>query len=80
MRLNESSTMNRKPIIHTLRKALSVLGSREELAQYLNVSMDDLSRWLKGETAPPPRPYLDAIDLVESGRRQARQERATSSR
>jgi DNA-binding transcriptional regulator YiaG len=72
--------MNRKPIIHTLRKALGVLGSREELAQYLNVSMEDLSGWLRGETVPPPRPYLEAIDLVESGRRQARQERVTNGR
>jgi len=72
--------MKRKPIIHTLRKALGVLGSREELAQYLNVSLDDLSRWLKGESAPPPRPYLAAIDLVESGRRQAREERLASER
>jgi DNA-binding transcriptional regulator YiaG len=74
MRLEENSQVNRKPIIHMLRKALGVLGSREELAQYLRVSMEDLSRWLNGESVPPPRPYLDAIDLVESGRRQARQE------
>jgi DNA-binding transcriptional regulator YiaG len=72
--------MNRKPIIHTLRRALGILGSREELAQYLSVSMADLSGWLNGETVPPPRPYMDAIDLVESGRRQARQERLTSDR
>jgi DNA-binding transcriptional regulator YiaG len=72
--------MNRRPIIHTLRKALGVLGSREELAQYLNVSMEDLSHWLSGESAPPPRPYLEAIDLVESGRRLARLERPASER
>jgi DNA-binding transcriptional regulator YiaG len=70
--------MNRRPIIHTLRKALGMLGSREELAQYLNVSIEDLSSWLRGESAPPPRPYLEAIDLVESGRRQSRQERLAS--
>ena len=45
-----------------------------------NVSAEDVSSWLNGETVPPPRPYLEAIDLVESGRRQARQERLTSAR
>ena len=72
--------MNRKPILHTLRKALGIVGSRAELAHYLNVSAEDVSSWLNGETVPPPRPYLEAIDLVESGRRQARQERRTSER
>ena len=56
------------------------MGSRAELAHYLNVSAEDVSSWLNGETVPPPRPYLEAIDLVESGRRQARQERRASER
>ena len=41
--------MKRTPAIHTLRRALGILGSREELAQYLQVSMADLSAWLRGE-------------------------------
>jgi len=72
--------MKRTPIIHTLRKALGALGSREELAQYLNVSVDDISRWLNGEDVPPPRQYLEAIDLVEAGRRQARQGQQAASK
>ena len=66
--------MNRRPVIHTLRKAMCVVGSWEELAMYLGVERAELSAWLRGEAFPPPRPYLDAIDLVENGRRQARGE------
>lgn len=52
------------PFIHTLRRAMRLLGSREELAQRLEVPLADLSRWMRGEDAPPPRVYLTAIDLV----------------
>ena len=52
------------PFVHTLRRAMRALGSREELARRLEVSLADLSRWMRGEDAPPPRVYLTAIDLV----------------
>ena len=48
---------------------MRLLGSGEELARRLEVSLADLSRWLRGEDSPPPRVYLTAIDLVTRGRR-----------
>ena len=71
--------MKRSPAIHTLRRALGILGSREELAQYLQVSMAELSVWLRGESFPPPRPYLAALDLVAGARREARSRRVITT-
>ena len=52
------------PFVHTLRRAIRLTGGRAQLAQHLDVAEADISRWLRGEEAPPPRPYLAALDLV----------------
>jgi DNA-binding transcriptional regulator YiaG len=41
-----------------------ILGSSEQLAEYLEVPAEVLSKWLRGQDTPPPRPYLAALDLV----------------
>lgn len=56
--------MKRSPFIHSLRRAMIVLGSRDQLAERLDVSPEQLSTWLRGELAPPQRPYLAALAIV----------------
>jgi DNA-binding transcriptional regulator YiaG len=69
--------MKSTPAIRTLRRAMSILGSREELAQYLEVSAEELSNWLRGEAVPPVRPYVAAVDLVSGGAARVYAERET---
>jgi len=54
--------------MRTLSRALQDLGGETELARVLGVSVEALSRWLRGEEALPPTIYLRALDLVATGR------------
>ena len=47
----------------TLRRALDTLGSVEQLAAALSVSVLEVEAWLAG-LEPPPGAFLRAIDIV----------------
>ncbi|HEY3074423.1 MAG TPA: YdaS family helix-turn-helix protein [Burkholderiales bacterium] len=51
----------------TLRRAVEVVGSPEELAETLGVSPESLAAWLAGEQALPNEVYMRALDLVSQG-------------
>ena len=50
----------------TLHRALDTLGSVEELAAALGVSVVEVEAWLAG-LEPPPGAFLRAIDIVAYG-------------
>ena len=52
------------PQARTLHRALAICGGIVPLAKALQVSVDELSRWLDGHVAPPVNVYLMALDLV----------------
>ena len=54
-------------VTRTLALALSTIGSLERLAQYLDVSVEQLGKWMEGRGRPPTRVYMRALDLVASG-------------
>jgi DNA-binding transcriptional regulator YdaS (Cro superfamily) len=49
-----------------LERAAQVLGSRKALATRLDVPLEELERWLKGDGRPPPKIVFAALALVES--------------
>jgi DNA-binding transcriptional regulator YdaS (Cro superfamily) len=51
----------------TLRRAVEVVGSPEELAETLGVSPESLAAWLAGDQALPNDVYMRALDLVSQG-------------
>ena len=51
----------------TLRRAVEVVGSPEELAETLGVSPESLAAWLAGDQALPNEIYLRALDVVSHG-------------
>ena len=57
--------------IRTLRRALATLGSEEQLAAELQVSVVDLSSWLSGERVAPAEVFIKALDIVARTRRGA---------
>jgi DNA-binding transcriptional regulator YiaG len=54
-------------VTRTLALALSTIGSLERLAHYLDVSEQELEKWLEGCGTPPTRVYTRALDLVAGG-------------
>jgi hypothetical protein len=48
----------------TLGRAAELLGGRAALARRLQVPLDTLDRWLKGEERPPNLYFLSAVDVV----------------
>lgn len=52
--------------VHTrvLHRACEKLGGVGPLAQFLNVPAAMVYRWLEGESEPPTRVFLKAVDLV----------------
>jgi len=51
----------------TLRRAVEVVGSPEELAETLGVSPESLAVWLVGDQALPNDVYMRALDVVSQG-------------
>ncbi|HUQ73891.1 MAG TPA: hypothetical protein VM183_04125 [Burkholderiales bacterium] len=54
-------------VTRTLALALSTVGSLERLAHYLDVSQQQLEKWLEGCGTPPTGVYTRALDLVAGG-------------
>ena len=54
-------------VTRTLALALSTIGGRACLAEYLGVSESLLQEWLDGRSEPPTVIYLRALDLVANG-------------
>jgi DNA-binding transcriptional regulator YiaG len=52
----------------TLRRARDALGSVENLAADLGVSVADVEIWLSGAGDPPAAVFLRLIDIVAQGR------------
>jgi DNA-binding transcriptional regulator YdaS (Cro superfamily) len=53
----------------TLKRAASIAGSEEKLAQVLGCELAELRLWLSGEAPTPPQVYLRALDIVSNGPR-----------
>jgi DNA-binding transcriptional regulator YiaG len=51
----------------TLRRAVEVVGSPQELAATLDVPPESLAAWLSGDQALPNEIYLRALDVVSHG-------------
>ena len=51
----------------TLRRALEILVSKERLAAVLDVPLQDLDKYLAGETSLPYQAFLTALDIVAAG-------------
>jgi hypothetical protein len=47
-----------------LHRACLVIGGIELLAKRLEVSGEDLSRWLRGEEAPHERAFLECVEII----------------
>ena len=48
----------------TLKRAVEIVGSHDQLASRLNVAPNHLALWLKGMATPPTRIFLEAVDLI----------------
>jgi hypothetical protein len=56
--------MSRTAYSRALAKAVSLLGSVQELSDYLKVPKPDLMRWIMGEEKPTTKAFLDVVDLL----------------
>jgi DNA-binding transcriptional regulator YiaG len=54
-------------VTRTLALALKTIGSLTRLAQHLEVSEEQLEKWMRGQGKPPTHIYMRALDLVASG-------------
>jgi hypothetical protein len=52
--------------VHTrvLHRACQKLGGVDQLAQFLNVPLPTVYRWLEGESTPPMSIFLKTVDIV----------------
>jgi DNA-binding transcriptional regulator YiaG len=48
----------------TMHRALSTMGSAEQLAAALGASVAEVESWSTGLEDPPPKIFLKAIDIV----------------
>ena len=56
------------PQTRILRRALEICGGEFALAEAFKVPVADLSRWVSGEVVTPANIYMEALDLVATGR------------
>jgi hypothetical protein len=54
----------------TLHRALEIIGSRERLAEAIEVPLDELDLYLAGHKALPQPAFITALDIV-AGRKSA---------
>jgi hypothetical protein len=47
-----------------VHRACLVLGGMQQLAKRLDVPMNDVERWLRGEEAPPEKVFLEAVEVI----------------
>lgn len=57
--------MNAK--IRTMQRAVQTLGGEQALAEILEVTREDVARWLSGTASPQDAAYLAALDIVARG-------------
>lgn len=57
------------PPTRTLRRALTVAGSKERLAALLNVTLQDLEAYLSERKDIPDAVFLAALDIVAGARK-----------
>jgi hypothetical protein len=55
----------------TLREAALLLGGEQQLAEFLDIEVWLVSRWLEGLGQPPDFVFLRCVDLIESGKQAA---------
>lgn len=48
----------------TLREASRTLGGATRLASRLNVTIDELNKWIGGEEEPPLHVFLDSLEII----------------
>jgi hypothetical protein len=48
----------------TLRRALRIVGAKEQLASKLNISLGDLEAYVAGHKVLPTPVYIAALDIV----------------
>lgn len=54
--------------IHTLLRAANALGSSEQLAHHLQVPIDTLRKWMRGEEPPPAAPLEGARRIITTAK------------
>jgi transcriptional regulator with XRE-family HTH domain len=54
--------------VRTLHDACVALGGEHQLAEYLGVDVDTITRWLNGEHRPPDAVFLQCADLLHAKR------------
>ena len=47
-----------------LRRAVELAGSRESLAERIDVKVEELEKWLAGTRGPPREVFLRIVDLI----------------
>ena len=52
---------------NTFRRAQKTVGSRQRLAEFLGVTVQELDSWIVGTKLPPSDVFLRALDLAFSG-------------
>ena len=52
--------------VKSFRRAAARLGGVGELAIYLQTSVEDVERWLRGTTRPPVSAFLRVVDVIMS--------------
>lgn len=57
------------PPARTLRRALSIAGSRERLAALLKVTVQDLEAYLSEKKEIPDAVFMAALDIVAGARK-----------
>ena len=55
--------------VRTLERALEVIGTRDDLATALEVSVPDLDIYLAGDKPLPNKIFFQALDIVANARR-----------
>jgi hypothetical protein len=53
--------------VRTVRVAAGILGGDQKLATFLGVPAREVQAWLDGQTEPPLKVFLAALDVVAAG-------------
>jgi hypothetical protein len=47
-----------------LRKAAELLGTRNNLAERLGITVEDVEKWISGTRRPPREVFLRVVDII----------------
>lgn len=53
----------------TLHRASLIVGEAHALARRLDVSLEDLERWMRDEERPPERVFQECVEILLAGPR-----------